>query len=296
MRQRVLVISNPAAGQRRTRTRTAALKALRAAGATVELRLTERPGHATELARTAVMEGFDLIVAAGGDGTLNEVAMGLVGTQQVMGILPLGTANVVAAELNLPHSPRRLATLLLEGPTIEVCPLLVQVGGQARVALQMVGAGFDAHAVHSVNLGLKKKVGKLAYVWAMAKLMAHLPHTPLQAVLDGRPHTATAAIIANGRYYAGRFLLAPKASLTSPSVEVVLFQKPGRLAVLGALVGLGLGQLHRWPGVTIKTAREVVLESATRTPVQIDGDAAGTLPLSVRPSASRLRVVSGPAR
>lgn len=296
MRQRVLVISNPAAGQRRTRRRTAALKALQAAGATVELRLTERPGHATDLARAAVMEGFDLIVAAGGDGTLNEVALGLVGTQQVMGILPLGTANVVAAELNLPRCPRRLAALLLEGPTVELCPLLVQVGGHARVALQMVGAGFDAQAVHSVNLALKKKVGKLAYVWAMLRLMAHLPHTPIQVTLDGRPHVAASVIVANGRLYAGTFVLAPKANLTSPSVEVVLFHTPGRLAVLGALVGLGLGQLHRWPGVSVRTAREVTLASATRTPVQIDGDAAGTLPLTVRPSASRLRLVSGPAR
>ena len=125
---------------------------------------TEHPEHATELASTARQNGADLIVAAGGDGTINEVANGLVGSAVPLGVLPAGTANVLACEIGLPRNPLDAAAVLaeLDAQSIAVGRLTVADGSQ-RHFLLMAGVGLDAQVLTKVSQRIKNVTGKLAY-------------------------------------------------------------------------------------------------------------------------------------
>jgi diacylglycerol kinase family enzyme len=137
---------------------------------------TSRPGHATELAREAVGRGVPLVVAAGGDGTVAEVASGLAGSAALLGILPFGTANVLAWELGLPPAPERAARVLFAGRAAELRPGLARFGdGSSRLFVQMLGAGFDAAVVANLDLRLKRRVGKAAYVAQSARELFRYP-------------------------------------------------------------------------------------------------------------------------
>ena len=133
-------------------------------GMRIELAETHWAGHATELARDAAAAGTRLIVAAGGDGTIAEVAKGVAGTGAHLGIIPLGTANVLAHELALPFSPRAVAAALAFGRTCLLWPGLAQGPGAERLFVQMLGVGLDAQVVHAMSLPLKRLLGKGAYV------------------------------------------------------------------------------------------------------------------------------------
>lgn len=162
---RLRVIFNPTAGSvgRRGQRLHAVLDLLRAAGVSLDLCPTAARGDARALAAAATPELCDAVVAAGGDGTINEVANGLLdaGHGLPLGIIPLGTANVLALEMDLAITPQAIAGALLAGQPRPVP--LARVDG--RRFLLMGGAGFDAFVVDNVRLGLKRHAGKLAYVW-----------------------------------------------------------------------------------------------------------------------------------
>ncbi len=148
----MLIVFNPAAGARRADLLWRVLDVMATSGVRVEMIETRRAGHAAELAREAALAGRRLVVAAGGDGTIAEVACGLLGSGSILGVIPLGTANVLAHELALPFAPRAVAAALAFGRTRRLWPGLVRgapgVAGEPRLFVQMLGAGFDAQVVH----------------------------------------------------------------------------------------------------------------------------------------------------
>ncbi len=126
----------------------------------LELVKTTKPRHAETLARSAAEAGARMVVAAGGDGTIAEVASGLIGSDVKLGIIPLGTANVLARELSIPFAPQAIAAALAFGRTRPIWPGLVVGPGSSRVFVQMVGVGFDAHVVHHLSPRLKRACGR----------------------------------------------------------------------------------------------------------------------------------------
>src|SRR5271157_4053411 len=160
----MIIVFNPVAGRRRAHLLWRVLDVLVANGVRLDLAETHRPGHAEALAREAVLRGEQMVVAAGGDGTIAEVANGLMGSGARLGVIPLGTANVLAHELGLPFAPKSVAAALAFGRTRTLWPGQVNDADGTRLFVQMLGVGFDAQVVHNLWLPLKKAFGKGAYV------------------------------------------------------------------------------------------------------------------------------------
>ena len=276
-RRRLLVILNPAAGQRHRGRLQATLERLEALGCAVTLQETSRPGEASELARAADPGAFDAVVAAGGDGTINEVINGLISVKLPLGLLPLGTANVLASEIGLGLAPERVARSLVEGPQR---PISCGRAGE-RLFVQMAGVGFDAHVVEKVDLALKRRVGKLAYV-AQALRQAFAFDFPSYRVRIGdQSHEAASVIVANGRNYAGKYLLAPKASIEEPAFQVCLFQARGPWAVARYGLALQIGRLPKRKDLKFLQAERLTIEGPLGDPVQGDGDTIARLPVEI---------------
>lgn len=289
--RRLLVIHNPTAGGWLRRRRFArVIAALGELGCRVTVRRTEARGDAERFARDARQDAFDLVVAAGGDGTINEVVNGLIGSGLPLGVIPLGTANVFAAEVGLPLTPRAVAATLARG-----APVPVHVGRvNGRVFSLMAGAGFDALVVEGVDARLKRLCGKCAYVHESLACMVAWRARRYVVTVDGRRTEAASVVIANGRYYAGRYVLAPAASLSAASFQVVLFRSGGRWAVIRYGLALLLNRIPRLSDVTIVEGSTVEVVGPAGEPVQGDGDVIARLPLRIAPAEEPLFVVGAP--
>ncbi|HEX3883610.1 MAG TPA: diacylglycerol kinase family protein [Stellaceae bacterium] len=278
MPRRILIIVNPGAGRVASRRRHLGrvVAALRGRGCAVEVREAARAGDAESLARTAEPE-FDVIVAAGGDGTVGAVVNGIADAPRPIAILPLGTANVLAAEIGLPDGAAALAEIIAEGPARPVWP--GRIGG--RLFLTSAGSGFDADVVAAVDAGFKRRGGKLAFVWAALTCLLRYRERRLTVTADGVEHHASAVIATTGPLYAGRFVVAPAARLDEPVLHLVLLRGGGRGAVLRHDAAMLLGRLPGAASVTIRSARVVTITGDAGAPVQADGDIAARLPVTL---------------
>ncbi len=281
--QRLLtVIYNPAAGQRRGAFFTQVLAALEARGWRVELRTTAGPGDARRLAAAAAEEGLSRLAVAGGDGTIHEAVNGLAsasaGAQApALGIIPLGTANVLAQEIGLRLKPEAVAGCLTAGREISV-----RLGrlGQAHFLL-MAGAGFDAQVVSKVSLPLKRRIGKGAYVWETLRQAFAYDFPELVLELDGREARARSLIVARAAHYGGAFLLSREAGLEKQSLQAFLFEGRGPLSVMRYSLALALGRLERARGVRRLPVESVKILGPEGLPLQADGDSVGQTPVEI---------------
>jgi YegS/Rv2252/BmrU family lipid kinase len=290
--RRLLVIYNPAAGRRSARRLRRFLDRLARLSVPVTLRATAARGDAESFAREAAAGGeFDAVVAAGGDGTINEVVSGLGDADVALAILPLGTANVLANEIGLPRDPERLADVAASAPALPVWTGELISDGAARRFLMMAGIGFDAAVVAGLDPVLKRRFGKLAYVAEIVAQLACHRAVRYRVVCAGETISVAAAVLAKGRFYAGRFVLAPAARLEAPSLELVLFLRGGRVAVLRYLAAMALGCVHRLKDVRILRAPAATIAGPVGAPVHADGDIVATLPVAVGIAARPLLLI-----
>ena len=287
----MLVIYNPAAGRRRIHRLWLVLDILAASGVTFQVVKTLRPGHAAELARQAAVAGAGTVVAAGGDGTIAAVATGLVGGRTKLGIIPLGTANVLARELGLNFTPKGIAACLAFGRGRELWPGVAEGPQGSRLVVQMLGAGFDAQVVHRICLPLKRLIGRGAYVAQTLCELASYRFPRLDLRVDGEKLEGASVIISKGRLYGGPYLLAPGAHSNRPGFEVAIFHHRGQLPSLLYGAALPLNLLPQTPGLELRSADRIEISSPSPTPVQADGDRAGFLPLTIRNAAGPITVV-----
>jgi diacylglycerol kinase family enzyme len=160
-----------------------------------------------------------------------------------------------------------------------------------RLFVQMLGAGFDAAVVAHLDLALKRRVGRAAYVWQSVRELPRYPFPAISAELDGVGGVAASVIVTKGRLYAGRYKVAPEARPAEPGFQVVIFRRPGALQAALAGAALPLGLIPRLPGVEIVAARRVLLDADGAVPVQADGDPAGALPVEVVDAPGLLRIL-----
>jgi YegS/Rv2252/BmrU family lipid kinase len=291
--RRLMVVHNPVAGWRRQGYLWRVLTALEAQGCRIELRRTEGPGDAGSFAADAAH--VDVVVAAGGDGTVNEVLNGLGGLPgggPALAVIPMGTANVLAHELGLPHAPEALARTLAHGPAVPVTLGLAN----GRRFVQMAGVGFDAHVVASVRSAVKRRLGKAAYVLAALEVAAGFRHPLYRVEIDGTAHEAASVVICNGHYYAGTYVLAPEARPWHDGLQVCLFRRSGLLQPLRYAAAMQLGRLQRLPDFEVLPARTLRIDGPAGDPVQGDGDLLSRLPLelSVAEQAARFIMPAAP--
>jgi diacylglycerol kinase (ATP) len=290
---RMIVIFNPAAGRRRAHLLWRVLDVLAANGVRLDIAETRRVGHAEALAREAAWRGEPMVVAAGGDGTIAEVANGLMGSPARLGVIPLGTANVLAHELGLPFAPRSVAAALAFGRTCTLWPGQANGADGTRLFVQMLGVGFDAQVVHNLPFALKKVLGKSAYALQSLREMPRYAFPPIRMRIDGVETEAASVIISKGRLYGGRFRVAADAVPGEPGFSVVLFRHSGPAAAMMYGAALPLNLLGRTSGVRHVRATRIEFVQNTAVPAQTDGDHAGYAPLSVCDAAAPIQVVIG---
>jgi len=265
----------------------AVVKRLRELGCTIDVRPTKGPGDATVLARAGVAEGFDVIVAAGGDGTINEVANAIPEGGPPLGVIPLGTANILAWEIGLGRRTERVARTIAEG---KARPIVVGRIGNRKFLL-MVGIGFDGAVVASLSPILKRCLGKGAYVLAGLVQMARYRWPTLSVRVDGLTYACAMAIVAKSHYYAGKFVLAPDAGPEEPLFRVCLFRGGGVWNLLRYGIALLCGCLHRLSDVSILPAHEVRVDVLPTVPVQTDGESLGATPARVTIAEEKLALL-----
>ena len=246
------------------------------------------PGDAERLAREAEPE-FDVIAAAGGDGTLNAVANGIAARPRPVAILPFGTVNLLARELGLPRDPEDLAKLVARG-----APRLVWPGCAGdRLFLTVASAGMDADVVAALDPTLKARFGRLAFLPALLPRFLDYGAHQILAEIDGaEQHRAALVIVAKGRYYAGPFVAAPAGRVADPVLYAVLLAGTRRIDALRYAAALLHGGLHRYPGVIAKPAHRIALTAAQPVRVQADGDVVGRLPMRFGVSSSPIPFIA----
>lgn len=265
--------------------RPGALDRVRAALVARGAEIIEAPASAPGTARASVAaaaeaRSIDAVLAAGGDGTIRQVAIAAGPRGLPVGIVPLGTGNVMAHEIGLPRAPDRLAAVLMEGELARIR------GGIANGEpfFLWAGAGFDGRVIGALDLGWKRLVGRLAYGRAMARALRAGPDN-LEVTIDGRRYRAAWVIVSNASKYGGGFSLTRRTRLTEPGLVTLLFRASSRPALLGALAALAVGALPR-----LETAGSLVdahagvrirIDSLAPALVQIDGDPFGHTPLEV---------------
>lgn len=285
--RRIKLIANPVAGGNARARIDRARAWLEKQGCTVDLTLTGARGDARSAAAEARVGGFDRVIAAGGDGTLNEVVNGLAPSPIPLAFLPLGTTNVFALETGIPFDVEKACAIALEG---EAHPICLGMAGETRFLL-MAGVGFDAQVVYGVDLRLKRLTGKLAYVLGGMRALFSGAPAPVELVDEGgTAYRGYGAIVGNCRCYAGKFSFTPQASLRSDRLDVCLLLRPGRLGLLGAAATLLTGRSPAPPAALSLQGREFTLRGE-RVPVQIDGDYLGKLPMTFRVVFGELSLV-----
>lgn len=283
--RRILIIYNPTAGRRRLHRLQGTLEELRAQGVDTVLSPTGAPGDARALARTVTE--VDLVAAAGGDGTINEVLNGLMAARAAgrnvppLGLIPLGTANVLAREIGLATDPASIVATLLGKTILQFRPGRLVQGKDIRYFAMMAGIGFDADVVSHVDLRRKRLLGRGAY--AMASAGRFFDHTPrlFGLSVDGIPERAASVIVTRGRHYAGAYIVAPEAKLARPQLHVCLFARPDRWAVLRYGLALLANRLPNAAHYRVVPAQRVEIGGGSGDAVQADGDIVGALPLVV---------------
>ncbi|GBR51723.1 sphingosine kinase [Neokomagataea thailandica NBRC 106555] len=286
------VIHNPTAGRRNTRKLWAVLDCLIAHGISVKIMETRYGGHASTLAREAVAAGARIIVAAGGDGTIAETVSGMVGSSARLGIIPLGTANVLAHEYGIPFHVKELAATLTSPHNTPLWPGVMRTQHQEKLFVQMVGAGFDAHVVHAINLRLKRAVGRNAYVIQTLTELPRYPFPDLTVSVDGSTYTAASAIISKGRLYGGPYTLDPTARPDKPGFSITLFRNGGIFSALRAGMALPQSRMSRLPGVISLKGSHISISQPNDVPIQADGDAAGYTAVTIQDAAQPVQLAT----
>lgn len=283
----VAVIINPNSGPRsRAERRQHAADLLAAAGEPGEIFVTERRGHAHDIARAAAAGGARLVIAWGGDGTINEVASALIGSETALGIIPSGSGNGLARELQIDPRPEqalrdavRATARAIDAGTI---------GG--RVFVNIAGIGFDAHVAACFDRDLGGRRGLSTYVRVAARELRGY-QCGRYCVDGGGEQAALLVAIANTAQFGNGARIAPSARPDDGWLELVVVEARSRLATLSALPRLFLGGLGRSSGVTVRRIEQAVIESGCPMAFHVDGEPVeGGTRLEVRVLPSALRV------
>lgn len=302
--QNALLIHNPNAGYNgaaRRRKLDVARKILSSGGIQAELEETSGPGHATEIARRAMAQGRQLVIACGGDGTINEVVNGLAdgqnGHRVPMALLPGGTANVLAKEIGLPWDIAAAAKELVVGAVREVAlgsATPVKEPSKKRYFMSVAGAGPDGMIVYSIDLDLKARVGILAYWWQGAREVFRYKYQHFRVVTGNDRLDVSLVVVGRTKHYGGPFRITTEADLYSDEFELMGLETKSGLKYLSYLPTLWLGKLRGQDGVHFWKANRIVCEPLNENPVyaQVDGEPLARLPVEFRivPRALKLLV------
>ena len=247
-----------------------ALRFLMANATRFAIYASSSPEDAVELAQRFAAEGEPIVVVAGGDGTLNAVVGGLIGTKTILGILPTGTMNVFARELHIPFAHLKGALEIIDGGKVKEVDLFEAEG---TPFVQMAGVGFDAQVIEETTSEAKRRLGPLAYIVSAVKLLGAKPPRMRVTFAEGKSAEGACVLLGNGALYGGQLRLFGKADNADDLLDVLVYKEAGYKAALGSLGTVARGgyeedgkfvEYYQTSGLTVECDREV--------PVELDGE------------------------
>jgi YegS/Rv2252/BmrU family lipid kinase len=282
MKSSIVLISNPVATRASERKIATASYYLQSKGFGVEIFFTEKRGDAESLARQALVNPPSLIIAAGGDGTFNEVINGIAGSDLPMAILPLGTTNVLAKEIGIPEHVKGALEIALRKK-----PQRISLGRitflhdpkKSRYFCLMAGIGFDGEAVFRINERIKKIHGKGAYILSGLQTLVNIHPEELTFTIDGKPYSGYSAIIGNAAKYGGNFKITPDAQLSEPFLHACIFKGKTKLDIIKYVLGIITGKHLRFKDIVYVQGKTIEVNGTAH--IQIDGDYLGVSPVGI---------------
>jgi len=282
---KILVILNPAA---RSEKASAMREKILALSPRITVWMTESPGDARLLAQRSVHQGFETVVAAGGDGTVNEVVNGLAGADVDFGILPVGTMNVFATELGISQNLLKAWEVIAAGNR----RLIDLAKANEEYFVQLGGVGLDAQVVQSTTPDSKKALGPLSYLITLAQVAARKPPELLIEPVDGPPRKGRFVLVGNGRLYGGPFVLFKDARIDDGLLDVLVFENQSHWDIIRYVQAIAFGNHSELPDVQYFQTRGLRLSSEEYVPVELDGELCGHLPYEFGFSHRKLSVLA----
>ncbi len=271
----IAVVLNPAADRgRATEKEVAIARGLKAHGVSFEIFRTEAPGHATELARKALEEGFSIVAAAGGDGTVNEVAQALVNTEAALGVIPIGSGNDFVKAVGIPKALPQALEVLCRGRVKEVDVGVVETeGGARRYFFNCFGAGIDGQIALDYKR-MRYLRGELGYLWAAVLEVIRFRGVRARVEAEGFSYEGKVALLPlqNGPFAGGGFHVAPGASPDDGLLDMVIVDDrsiPRRFPLLKRFRD---GTYFRLPGIKRLHVKEARVELERSLPAHLDGE------------------------
>ncbi len=265
---------------------------LQSVGVDVELFMTAGPGDAAEIAARAAQNGVADVIVAGGDGTINEAVQGLAGTNSRLALIPRGTANVLARELNLPLDGVQAAAVIAHGHSrrIHFGVAIDEANNTRRYFLLMAGIGLDASVVRRVRPSLKKHFGKAAFWFSGLSHLAKWNPKPFVIEAEGQRYNATFAAIGNAPSYGGDLAITPRARLDQPEFEVCIIDTFSRLRYLSFLSYAMRRGMPRNKG-SVRFLQTSSVKGIGDASVQVDGELIGQLPMTFEIAKQSIEVI-----
>lgn len=277
--RRALLLINPQAGRPPDAGRLRlGIDWLEERGWRIEQPTTSDGGEVESLASQAAAQGFDAVVAGGGDGTLHEALAGVVGTDTALALLPGGTANVWAGEARLPHDPAKALRLLEEGERVR----LDTGSADGQPFLLMASIGIDSLVAGRVDSGLKRRLSFLPYLVHAAIELRRFEGMAVEVTLDDERIVSPAVgmLIGNTRSYGGMLRIAAHARADDGLLDVCLFHGTGRLRFLWLLALTATGRHLSDSAVTYRQVKRICVATLPVWPVQLDGEVAAQTPIT----------------
>ncbi|BCB96485.1 hypothetical protein JZK55_14070 [Dissulfurispira thermophila] len=304
----IIIIGNPIAGGGALKKIRQAVSILENKGFNVNLMLTTQKGDAELFARQASQQSAEcsrlLVIAAGGDGTYNEVANGLIHSNIPMAILPLGTTSVLAKELNISNDIKISLDIALNGKiqTIHLGKITCKGSNEksnssqnnlplvTRHFLLMAGIGFDGETVYSVNPYIKKIAGKTAYVLSGIKNIFKYNPSIITLRYDSEEKSGYNVIIGKASCYGGDFKVTPDARLTDPYFYVFVMHQKGKLNLIRYILGIVRTKHLKLNDISYFRTSEIEIEGNAH--IQIDGDYLGTTPAKIDLVTDAIKIIT----
>jgi YegS/Rv2252/BmrU family lipid kinase len=289
MNSSVIIIANPSARAASRRKVETASSIIRARGFDAKVRFTSKRGDAEEFAREEAQKEPRLVIAAGGDGTYNEVANGLAETTVPMAVLPIGMVNVLAREVGVPLGVKDAVNAALNRMPRSISLGKITFGGGQRYFLLMAGIGFDARTVATVNLRLKRMLGKGAYVLNGFKTLASWKPEVLFISTNGTNMKGYGLIACNASKYAGEIRVAPDIDMAEPRLGLFAMHGRGRADILRYVFGIITRRHLKLKDITYTKTENIEVEGVSD--IQVDGDFVGRTPAQITSVPGALRLV-----
>ncbi|MCX7829512.1 MAG: diacylglycerol kinase family lipid kinase [Acidobacteria bacterium] len=289
--EKTAIIFNPAAGRASQKKINFAVDFLSKKQVNPVLFTTEKKFDAENISERCLKENYKKIIIAGGDGTINEAIQPIVFSKCTIGILPLGTANVLAREIGIPLSFKKALRVLIEGKErkVSVGKIIILPQKKSRYFLLMCGIGFDAEVVNSNSEILKKNIGRFSYVYSALKTLFSYTPEKLNFKLDKEEFIGYSALVSNSSRYGGNFKIAKTASIFEPELHSIIMENDNPLDIVKVALSSLFKSYPAFEGLHFRISKRIEITGNAK--IQLDGDFAGTLPCLIEAVPDALSVV-----